>query len=88
MLNANTFFRSLGITLLSVLLFASLAFGQITNVSNDQSTPIPGAGHDYIKMLNETVNPALGSVSIRIDVPTPKGRGMACPRVWRVCAML
>jgi hypothetical protein len=31
---------------------------QINNVGDDTSTPIEGAGHDYLKMLSETVNPA------------------------------
>lgn len=48
----------------------------ITNVDDATSTPIPGAGHDYIKMLSETVNPANGSVSLRIELPVPKGRGI------------
>jgi hypothetical protein len=73
------------------LLSKSLAFGlglfltiptsrsQITNVTNDQSTPIPGAGHDYIKLLSETVNPANGSVSLRLNVPVPQGRGLSIP---------
>jgi len=41
------------------------------------STQVPtfGAGHDYIQMLGETVNPANGSVSFRLNVPVPKGRG-------------
>jgi hypothetical protein len=61
------------------LFFASLAFGQITNVPNDTSTPIPGAGHNYIKMLNETANPSNGSVSKRICLPVPPGRGLTIP---------
>ncbi|MGH9450924.1 MAG: hypothetical protein ACRD11_10320, partial [Terriglobia bacterium] len=60
-------------------IIASSAFGQITNVTDDQSTPIPGVGHDYIHMLTETVNPANGSVSLRIRVPVPKGRGLTLP---------
>jgi len=48
----------------------------ILNVDDTTSTPIPGAGHDYIHMLSETVNPANGSVSLRIELPTPKGRGI------------
>jgi len=52
------------------------AHGQVTNVDDTTSTPIPGAGHDYIKMLSETVNPANGSVSLRIQLPIPKGRGI------------
>src|SRR5207248_11271730 len=41
--------------------------------------PIEGAGHDYIKMLNETVNPANGSVSVRTQVPTSPGRKITLP---------
>jgi len=45
-----------------ILFAASVARGQITNNSNDQATPIPGVGHDYLKMLSETVSPASGQV--------------------------
>ena len=60
-------------------LTVSVGRGQITNVTNDQATPTPGVGHDYIRMLSETVNPANGSVSLRIQVPTTKGRGLTIP---------
>jgi hypothetical protein len=43
------------------------------------STPVPNAGHDYINGLGETVNPANGSLSIRIGVPMPPGRGLTVP---------
>ena len=79
MLNRYSFFRRAAFALLSMPLLASLAFAQITNVTNDTSTPIPGAGHDYVKLLSETVNPANGSVSIRIQVPVPEGRGITIP---------
>jgi RHS repeat-associated protein len=52
---------------------------QILNVGDDTSTPIQGSGHDYIKMFSETVSPANGSVSIRVEVPTPPGRGISLP---------
>jgi hypothetical protein len=62
--------------LFRLIILASLtvvsARAQITNVTNDQSTPIPGAGHDYIHLLSETVNPSNGSVSIRIQPPMPE----------------
>jgi RHS repeat-associated protein len=58
---------------------ASSAVAQISQVSSATSTPSPSSGHDYIKMLNETVNPALGSVSVRIEIPLPKGRGLTLP---------
>src|SRR5882762_6973783 len=60
-------------------LCVSSASAQITNVTNDQSTPTPGAGHDYIHLLSETVNPSNGSVSIRIQPPMPKGRNLTIP---------
>ena len=62
-----------------ILLFPGIALSQITNVTDDQSTPTAGAPHDYIKMLNETVNPANGSVSIRINLPLTKSRGINLP---------
>jgi hypothetical protein len=62
-----------------VILLVSTAHAQITNVTDDTSTPIPGAGHDYIHLLSETVNPANGSVSLRIQLPMAKGRGIQVP---------
>ena len=38
-------------------------------------TPVPGSGHDYIQSLQETVNPANGSLSLRIEAPVPRQRG-------------
>jgi RHS repeat-associated protein len=67
------------VVLSALFLFSSVTFGQVTNVTNDQSTPIQGAGHDYIKMLGETVNPANGSVSLRIQLPVPNGRLLTNP---------
>ena len=65
----------------ALLLFflPSVTFAQMTMVGEDLATPVHGAGHDFIKMLNETVNPATGSVSIRVDLPMPKGRGLTLP---------
>jgi hypothetical protein len=64
---------------LSFLLRPPVSLAQITNVTNSTSTPTPGSGHDYIKMLNETVNPANGSVSIRISTPVPPARRLTLP---------
>lgn len=55
------------------------AWAQMTAVTNSTSTPIEGAGHDYIKMLSETVDPANGSLSVRIQAPVPPGRGFTLP---------
>jgi len=52
---------------------------QIRNVTDDTSTPIPGAGHDYIHLLTETVDPANGSVSVSIQIPIPSGRNLSLP---------
>lgn len=62
-----------------VLFVVPVCWAQITNVTEDQAPPTPGVGHDYIHMLSETVNPATGSVSIRISVPAPPGRKLMVP---------
>ena len=59
--------------------FAVCAKAQTIPLGNDVSRPIPGAGHDYIHLLNETVNPANGSLNITIGLPAPKGRGLSLP---------
>jgi RHS repeat-associated protein len=53
--------------------------GAITAVTDNTSVPVPNVGHEYIQMLDETVNPANGSVSVRIQVPTPPGRKLSLP---------
>jgi hypothetical protein len=63
-----------------ILLFFTFRFhAQITDVTADQTPPIAGVEHNYIQLLNETVNPATGSVSVRIGVPVPPGRGVTVP---------
>lgn len=58
---------------------ASIAAAQVTTLTDTTSTPIPGAGHDYLGMLNETVSPENGSMSLRIGVPVPPGRKLTIP---------
>ena len=77
-LDAHCCLRSFAVAALAVLL-TPYAQAQITNLTNQTSTPIPGAGHDYLHLLAETVNPANGTVSIRISPPMPKGRGVSLP---------
>lgn len=67
------------VALIFSLLTGVNCWGQITNVTNDQATPMPGVGHDYIGILDEIVSPSNGSLSIRISVPTPPGRGVNLP---------
>jgi hypothetical protein len=61
------------------LCFAPPAHAQIPPSSDTTSTPIPGAGHNYLGGPAETVNPSNGSVSIRIPVIMPPGRGLTLP---------
>jgi hypothetical protein len=49
--------------------------GQDTGITNRTATPTSG-GHDYIQLLDETVDPVNGSLSLRIKLPTPAGRGL------------
>jgi RHS repeat-associated protein len=62
-----------------VALLAPACLAQLPPVSNTTSTPIPGAGHDYLGGPAETVNPANGSVSIRLPVILPISRGITLP---------
>jgi RHS repeat-associated protein len=62
-----------------VIVLVATAHAQIGNLDDTNTPPIPGIGHDFIKMLGETVNPANGSVSLHIDLPMPKGRGLDIP---------
>jgi RHS repeat-associated protein len=66
-------------TLFAAITCVTITQAQITNATNDQATPVLGAGHDYIGTLSDIVSPGNGSVSLRINVPTPKGRGMSFP---------
>src|SRR5262249_12844930 len=59
--------------------FSPISYGQVVGLTDQTTTPSPGAGHDYIGMLNETVSPSSGSLSFRIGVPTPPGRKLSLP---------
>jgi YD repeat-containing protein len=72
-------FYNLGCFAGLLIALMSVAHAQITNVTNDQATPVSGVGHDYIKTLNETVNPANGQVSLRLDMGAPRGRQLTIP---------
>ena len=65
-----------------VLVFSIIvpaAVAQLPSNTNTTATPIPGAGHDYLGDLTETVNPANGSISVRLPVIMPQGRGITLP---------
>jgi hypothetical protein len=62
----------------SLLALSIVSFAQAPGTGST-AIPIPGVGHDYMKAISEAVDPASGSVSLRIAVPTPKGRGVSLP---------
>ena len=70
--------RYLLLAAVAVLLTPSM-WAQMPVSSSTTSTPVPGAGHDYIGEFNETVNPGNGSLSIRISPTMPPGRGLTLP---------
>lgn len=61
------------------LLLIPAAWAQLPQAGDTTSPPTPGVGHDYIHSPVETVNPANGSVSIRIPVRVPSGRELTIP---------
>jgi YD repeat-containing protein len=73
MLRAATFLAIL------MFVFALPAHAQITNVTDQTSRPAPGTGHDLVHSLNDTVNPANGSLAIRMPVSLPPGRRLTIP---------
>jgi len=58
-------------------------FPSSPTANGETATPKPGVGHDYLKMFNETVNPTNGQISIRIQPPQAKGRGVWFPFLWK-----
>jgi hypothetical protein len=68
-----------GAILLLTLSWCGKLGAQTTQLGFSNSAPAFGHGHDYIQLMNETVNPADGSLSIRIGVPTPSARGLNFP---------
>jgi RHS repeat-associated protein len=54
-------------------------FAQITRPTAEQAPPVPGVGQGHVGGLNESVNPATGAVSIRIDAGVPPARGITVP---------
>jgi hypothetical protein len=78
-LGSRTTLRTL-LLALALIWLAPGAFAQFSSpVNNDTRTPVPGSGHDYIKMLSETVDPSNGSLSVRISTPVPPSRGITIP---------
>jgi hypothetical protein len=69
----------------TVIALTSSIIGQspLMSSANDLTqTPVPGSGHDYQQLLGETVNFSNGSVSLKINFPTPRSRGFSIPFAW------
>ena len=77
-LNALSLTRPFVLVAITLLLIAGTE-AQMPANSSTTSTPVPGVGHDYIGEIAETVNPANGSVSIRLSPTIPPGRGLTLP---------
>ena len=67
------------LVVMTTLSIPAFSQNQLLVIDNATMTPTPGVGHNYIQDLDETVNPANGSVSIRIAAPTPIERGLNQP---------
>lgn len=77
--NGFTRFRMAGKLVALILFLVPACWAQVSGYNDNTSTPVRGVGHDYIHLLNETVNPANGSISLRVRVPIAKGRGLTMP---------
>lgn len=78
MRSARFLLQSFSIFVFGILASSALT-AQTNNLTNATSTPIEGAGHNYVKLLSETVDPANGMVSVRIDAGAPLGRRLTVP---------
>src|SRR5205085_3624198 len=65
--------------LLLVLVAASLSWAQVSSTVSTALIPTPGAGHDYVHMLNEIVMPLNGQASVRVNLDRPLGRHLNLP---------
>jgi YD repeat-containing protein len=64
---------------IALILTSGTARAQFTAVTGSTQTPAGGVGHDYIRMLNETVDPSSGNVSVRLPALMPAGRKLTVP---------
>jgi RHS repeat-associated protein len=65
--------------LAAAVLVGSTVLAARAQVSDMVSTPTPGSGESYIHMLDDTISPVNGSLSLRINMPMPKDRGINIP---------
>ena len=62
------------------ILMSVVAVAQVPAVTGTTQTPLLNSDHNYIQSLNEIVDPAMGSLSIRIAAPSPHERGPNLPK--------
>jgi RHS repeat-associated protein len=62
-----------------ILLAASVTCAQVSDPLVAAQAPIPGAGHHYIGIGAETVNPADGSLAFDLPLQSPAGRELSMP---------
>jgi hypothetical protein len=67
--------------LVTIILCASghFTFAQANTLGDEGARPVAGVGHNYIYGVAETVSPSNGTLNIKINLPTPKGRGLSFP---------
>lgn len=68
------FAARLAIFALSAMLGLAMPSSLTAQITELNNTPKEGVGHNYIGMLNETVNPENGQVSLRLDFSVSPGR--------------
>jgi RHS repeat-associated protein len=67
------------IVFLAVIFVTGTSSAQVSDPVVTALAPTQGAGHHYIGLGAETVNPADGSVSFDLPIPTPPGRQLSFP---------
>lgn len=68
----------------SILVLAPLSIrAQVPDPAVVASAPVPGAGHHYIGVGTETVNPADGLLTFHLPIQTPAGRQLSFPFGFR-----
>jgi hypothetical protein len=69
------------VTCLAALVFVltPAALAQVSQLGDATAPPVQGAGHNYVGMLHDTVNPATGTLTIHIDMPVGPGRKLTVP---------
>jgi RHS repeat-associated protein len=65
------------------LCFTPPALAQVPDPAVASASPIPGAGHHYIGLATETVNPADGLISYELPISVPAGRQLSLPFGFR-----